>query len=47
MSMGFKDVEENLLSFNAFGPVAYLKHQKSQMLGSLAKTNLSNILIVI
>lgn len=27
-----KGVEENLLSFNAFGPIAYIKHQSSKLL---------------
>lgn len=40
-----KDVRDNLLSFNAFGPVAYLKHQKSKMMNSLSKTNLPSILL--
>lgn len=42
-----KGVEENLLSYNAFGPVAYLKHQSSKLFAQLAKTSLLNIFAVI
>jgi hypothetical protein len=35
-----------MLSFHAFGPVAYLKHQKSALLNGGAKINLPDILYV-
>ena len=41
-----KDVEDNIASFNAFGPVAYLQHQKSKMLQLVSKTRLVNALHV-
>jgi gastric triacylglycerol lipase len=41
-----KGVEELLLSFNAFGPVAYLKHQKSALISSSAKSSLLSIFSV-
>lgn len=42
-----KLVTDNLLSFHAFAPVAYLKQSKSKILSSLAKTDLPNILEVL
>jgi poly(3-hydroxyalkanoate) synthetase len=42
LSQKIKGVEENMLSFNAFGPVAYLQYQKSKLLSSLSKTRLVN-----
>ena len=47
LSQQLKIVSDNLLSFHAYGPVAYLKHQKSAFLGNLAKTDLPDILNVV
>jgi len=41
-----KIVSDNLLSFHAYGPVAYIKHQKSAFLNDAAKINLPTILNV-
>jgi predicted alpha/beta hydrolase len=46
LSQQLKIVSDNLLSFHAYGPVAYLKHQKSAFLNDAAKINLANILNV-
>lgn len=41
-----KGVEDLLLSYNAFGPVAYVKHQSSALLNGLAKTPILRLLYV-
>lgn len=41
-----KGVEDLLLSYNAFGPVAYVKHQSSPLLNGMAKTPLLKLLYV-
>jgi hypothetical protein len=41
-----KLVTDNLLSFNAFGPVAYLKHQKSKLFIKASKISLPDTLYV-
>lgn len=46
LSMQVKDVAENLLSFHAFGPVAYLKNQKSSLMSNGVKIDLAGILNV-
>lgn len=40
LTQHYKGVEENLASFCAFGPVIYLKQQKSKLFSALAKTDL-------
>ena len=39
-------VKENLMSYHAFGPVAYLSHQGSKVMKALSKSDLSYILYV-
>lgn len=41
LSMHYTGVEENLASFNAFGPVAYLTQQKSKLMKMAAKFDLA------
>ena len=45
LSKEIKAVRDNLASFHAFGPVAYLKHQ-TKVMKSLAKSNLPFFLYV-
>ena len=40
LSRKVPEVVNNILSFNAFGPVAYLKHMKSELFIQLSKTKL-------
>ena len=47
LSSGLKTVSDNLLSYHAFGPVAYLNKQKSKPMNSLAKSNLAWLLYVL
>ena len=42
----FKGVEENLASFNAYGPVTYMKQTSSKAFTSLAKTPIGSLLYV-
>jgi lysosomal acid lipase/cholesteryl ester hydrolase len=42
----FKGVEENLASFNAYGPVTYMKQTSSKAFTSLAKTRIGSLLYV-
>ena len=46
LSRKVPEVVDNILSFNAFGPVAYLKHMKSALFIELSKTKLPEILTV-
>ncbi len=46
LSEQVKLVSDNLLSYHAYGPVAYLIHQKSKLLASASKTFLPDILLV-
>ena len=46
LSSNLKIVSDNLLSFHAFGPVAYLNQQKSKLMSTMAKTDLATILYV-
>jgi gastric triacylglycerol lipase len=46
LTQQIKDIEENLLTFNAFGPVAYLNHQKSALMNDLSKTDITHIFLV-
>ena len=46
LSSNLKTVSDNLLSFHAFGPVAYLNQQKSKLMSTMSKTDLATILYV-
>lgn len=46
LSLELKAVTSNIQSFHAFGPVAYLTHQKSALLNSGAKIKLPDLLNV-
>ena len=46
LSLEVKAVSDNMMSFHAFGPVAYLKHQSSKLLNDASKINLPDILYV-
>jgi predicted alpha/beta hydrolase len=46
LTQKIKEVEDYLLSYNAFGPVAYLKHQKSALFNTLGNTPLLSVLMV-
>lgn len=37
----FKCIEENLASYSAFGPVVYLKHQKSKLMKAASRLDLA------
>ena len=47
LSEQVKLVSDNMLSFHAYGPVAYLTHQKSKLLSAASKTSLPDILLVV
>lgn len=44
LASNITDIYNNIASFNAYGPVAYLQHQKSKMLAKLSKTKILNAL---
>lgn len=47
LTQQLKTVTDNLMSFHAFAPIAYLNHQTSKSLASLAKADLGEILYVL
>lgn len=47
LSKEIEVVRDNLLSFHAFGPVAYVNHQKSTVMSTLAKTDIAALLKVV
>ena len=46
LSLELPTVRNNLLSFHALGPVAFLTHSQSKLMKILAKDDFANILMV-
>jgi len=47
LSRQLKDVTDNILSFHAFGPVAYMTHQSCKIFKTISKTSIPEFLEVI